>query len=1301
MSSSDSETVHGGRADGELLPQQVLGPYQIQRKIGSGGMGVVYLAMDLRLKRQVALKILPPDKALNPILVKRFRSEAEKVAQLRHENIVSIYDTGDVQGYSYMAMEYIEGTDVQKLLDVRKRIPIRRSLDIVKQVTRALAHANAISIVHRDIKPANLLIKRDGTVKLTDMGLARTMDDSPESGITRAGTTVGTIDYMSPEQARDSKSADTRSDIYSLGCTWYQMLAGEPPYPEGSLTNKLRAHAYGPIPDPRHLNPDVPEPIVAVVQRMMAKNPDDRYQTPDKLLDDLQNPNLLLEGVGQKLFAEIEAETPSNKGAKLPSPEVDDRPVVERGGRSQGAQNHVAKTGPQGKIEKTSRPNPVPGLGTVKSTSQRVLSRHERESEDAQGMTWRLMMGVAFVVVAGIAYLGVTAAWPKVQQYFFPAAGRDQSNPLEGRNAEHVAPRAPVPVAKPPETKTAAAAKPAEKPDPGKTPQTPMTTETPNATPAPVKAAPVAPGQPLLAQMESVPEWINKTLPTTGMRIHSVGPGASSEYRFPTVNAALNALPAEGGIVEIAGEGPFPVRPAEISQKYVVLRGAAGTRPLLQFLPAERDNNNALLTFTNGLFQVQGLDLVVQGAALKETSLTAFLSAHDSDFYLIDSSINLLGGASKTISAVRYQGIPKRESAGAQHGFLLAQRLMIRGENLSGLELGSPHAEVVVRECLVTLSDGDALRIVGKAGTREQALSVRILESTLSSRGNGFHLIAPENGASTPVGISLQNSILSSPASERSALLTAENWPKSLGSDETSGPLLGVYWAVKKSTISGWKSLLKMLPEDTLSTQSPEEWKKLWKQSATDEEIVSGNWPSAPDAFSPLQPVNVWGRETLAQFSKETGQGCNVGVFPSRPPSDWQHLAEYARRPTWEANLPVTGEPVSIDANRADAGRKLTERDWPDGTTFKISGSGLRTSSPLAIKNRKLRLIFEEGGEAPLILSPRSLDFRERSSNADQAFISVENGFVEIIGGKFTVSLSDRQHPDWFLKVDQGSFALKGTQFETPLTRESPLKGWIKWAGSPPPKETQSLISGCTIMGGGVLVDATLNRRSLIVRNSLLVSRDDVFLLQGSGRSGKIEPGCLDIERTTLAAGGAFYRTNWPISGQGKSLFVFADSCLYLPTLVDPQKPLLPVLMANSESNSLPRMSWRETHCGYASELSTYLSGWPVKEATLKTVDEWQKQWGAGSVQSALSKPGDIQFLETAGTKGLRIRPSQYQLKPQAPAASWGVGRLPIGADLKMLATEAPDSGTSDSTPMTPRTPAKSAPVKPQKSPGF
>ena len=269
-----------------------LGDYRIVREIGRGGMAIVYEALEDSTGLHVALKVLPRDQMQDELLVKRFKQETLAAQQLSHANIVSVLSSGEIDGFLYIAMEYVAGIDVLELARRKGVLPVKRSLDIVRQVAHALQHAHEKNIVHRDIKPSNLLIDRSGIVKLADMGLARSLTSSKKSGLTREGTTVGTVDYMSPEQTRDSHSADCRSDIYSLGATWYRMLSGQAMYPTGDILNRINAHATQPPPDPRVLNKDVPDGVVAIMHRMLEKNPDDRYQTAAELLHELKTANL-------------------------------------------------------------------------------------------------------------------------------------------------------------------------------------------------------------------------------------------------------------------------------------------------------------------------------------------------------------------------------------------------------------------------------------------------------------------------------------------------------------------------------------------------------------------------------------------------------------------------------------------------------------------------------------------------------------------------------------------------------------------------------------------------------------------------------------------------------------------------------------------------------------------------------------------------------------------------------------------------------------------------------------------------
>jgi serine/threonine-protein kinase len=268
-----AQQLMAGRSSGFKIDRYVL-----LEMIGQGGMGRVYLARDSRLNRRVALKILSPERVNNPRAIARFQREARVGAQLQHENLVRIYDADVANGRCYLVMEYIDGKTVGALIAEHGRIDPAMSARLARQVALGLEHAQQKGMIHRDVNPYNILVSREGVAKLADLGLA--IDLSEEIQVTRDGATVGTFDYISPEQARHSRSADTRSDIYSLGCTLYHMLSGQVPYPSPSLPEKLLGH-QAVEPEPlAMLASDLPEGLVKVVEKMMRKAPVERYATP-------------------------------------------------------------------------------------------------------------------------------------------------------------------------------------------------------------------------------------------------------------------------------------------------------------------------------------------------------------------------------------------------------------------------------------------------------------------------------------------------------------------------------------------------------------------------------------------------------------------------------------------------------------------------------------------------------------------------------------------------------------------------------------------------------------------------------------------------------------------------------------------------------------------------------------------------------------------------------------------------------------------------------------------------------------
>ena len=264
-----------------------LAHFEITSRLGAGGMGAVFKATDLELARDVALKILHPSSSQDASLIARFRNEARACAQLNHDNIARVFYAGSQDGLYFIAYEFASGQTIRDLIIERGRISIEDTVNYAIQVTLALNHIAAAGIVHRDIKPSNIMLTNSGRVKVVDLGLARRDTTDSIGDITVAGTTLGTFDYISPEQARDPRNADVRSDIYSLGCTMYHMLTGQPPYPEGTALQKLLDHQGKSPPDPCLMNPSVPQELSAIMRKMMSNNPNHRYGVPGLLLNDL------------------------------------------------------------------------------------------------------------------------------------------------------------------------------------------------------------------------------------------------------------------------------------------------------------------------------------------------------------------------------------------------------------------------------------------------------------------------------------------------------------------------------------------------------------------------------------------------------------------------------------------------------------------------------------------------------------------------------------------------------------------------------------------------------------------------------------------------------------------------------------------------------------------------------------------------------------------------------------------------------------------------------------------------------
>ncbi|MFW6107647.1 MAG: protein kinase domain-containing protein, partial [bacterium] len=294
-----------------------LGGFELVRKLGQGAVGVVFLARQTSMDRAVALKVLPKRLAKDKGFVERFLREARAAARLNHPNIVQAIDAGKSGGYFYFAMEYVDGEPLQEVLATTGALPEQWALEIARDVADGLDHAHQAGVLHRDVKPGNIMIGSDRRAKLTDLGLARELQQH-DAAITQAGAALGTPHYISPEQVRGERDLDGRTDVYSLGATLYHMLTGSTPFSGGTSAEVMAHHLTEPVPSPKKANSEVSYRAAEIVRRAMAKDPDARYPTAAALRDDISDLLVARAGAGP-VWAEADAEPAAPPEAAAPT----------------------------------------------------------------------------------------------------------------------------------------------------------------------------------------------------------------------------------------------------------------------------------------------------------------------------------------------------------------------------------------------------------------------------------------------------------------------------------------------------------------------------------------------------------------------------------------------------------------------------------------------------------------------------------------------------------------------------------------------------------------------------------------------------------------------------------------------------------------------------------------------------------------------------------------------------------------------------------------------------------------------
>jgi serine/threonine protein kinase len=1206
-----------------------IGKYEVLAHVATGGMGAIYRALDTESGRQVALKVLSPDMAAKPVVVQRFQLEARNAAKLRHENIVAHYDYGEVNGTYYLAQEFVEGVDLHDYVSQRGRLGPDEAREIIIQAARALDHAYQKGIVHRDIKPSNLLIAQQGNrpvVKLTDMGLAREIEDQ-DFRLTRAGTTVGTLDYMAPEQARDSRAADSRSDIYSLGCTFYFALAGHPPFPKGTIAEKLTAHAEVEPPDIRLENPAVGPGLAALLERMLAKRPEDRFQTPAELLAALADP----EAWAHEFFKEpglvpLDEEAPAVP--QITAPAGPERPVSEKKpARPALLKSPFGATG-------ASRTPPRPG----------TRSRRQRPRRSSRRRRWWPWI----VAPAGV---GAALAMALLMWGGDRFSGRDNASrsgerqSLEQHSGGLRPPLGGVSLPLRGLTPSATNRQFAERQPSKAGGPTPRLFQPVYPTPFGPTAAEVrkefeGPLATLSADMGDVPIFRVSRLP-------GGGPNA-----FPSLAAAAAKAPAGGkAIIEIHDNGPFfePALPDLVGCR-LLIRAGKGYRPLLAWdTGAVAAANKStppthLLALEKGSLVLEDLDVVVKWTGPSANRPAALFCIKDGDLIARRCTFSVAGKHSHGVAVAWLEGTSACR-ARLSHCYA-------RGGNLVLLHLQSPGGDVLIDDCLAA---GGVRPLCAVRGVEEAPATLRWVRSILVCGRTLLHVRpAEETQQRLALKVFCADSLLAQadPAAEGAMVKLA----KGTAADR-------VRWKAINSVYAGWKLLLASAGRNIPATALETDWWALQGYSEGDRALLAP-WPAvypaepedaAPAVFNPSgSPAH------FAALTSPGLLGCNLAALPAGRP---QWLALTWDRPALLLPPLPLGEAPSVPdsadglyhgealklSKAFDLGRHLQSRlvcvrPAPQ-IVLHLEGSGEVPTSPIHLKGCSLVLAVGAArlGKEPLTLVPAP-------GSADQeALIQVDGGNLEIIGAHLIFpEKRARAAPRHLIRVRGGKLRLFGCHLRGLLSGGGTYQGLIDLAG---PKAACAISDSVLASSGSVL--SLHGGGQLRLHQSLALAADDLLVLDLADAASRSSILCA-LEHATLAG----RRNLIDVQGaSGPTITVRAEGNVFLAPFEASGPSTL--LRCNRALVTQGRLLWQGANNGFDRRFHSYLTVAGEPPASPQPFATWLRLWGTPGERDPL-------LLELPKTP-FRLSPLRLRQLALPRTARLRPGQAPPGADFARL----------------------------------
>lgn len=878
--------------------QQIsLGHFEIEKRIGQGGMGAVFKALDTELKRIVALKVLSPQQTYDASSVKRFRNEARAAAQLDHDRIARVYSIDQDQGLTFIAFEYVEGWNVRELINRSGRLSIADAVNYTLQIAGALQYTAASGVFHRDIKPSNIIIMPDGRAKLVDWGLARQESPGAEGqpDLTVSGTTLGTFDYISPEQAKDPRQVDARSDLYSLGCTLYHMVTGEAPYATGTVLQKLLDHQSEAVPNPREIRPEIPQPVAQVIMKLMASKPEKRYQSPAELIRDLL-----------PIASELGLQ-----------PTQIDRLIWNR---SDAQSSSTA-------------------LAWNRSTWAKIAGL--------------ILCSVFLVEVVMQVLIRQFFPTPTIDLETIALQSPAQNSAVVSRNDSATATNSPPAIIETSINENINA--PEIQPDNVLEAVPPMTFDlqgTPPITPVPLQDAMQAtnrtasPGVGVNLSNEILETWTGPSISGAGVDPATLrssetttSPGTlgtqarpflvhfadgSTIKRYETLSAAL-AEAATGSIIELQYNGSWdtPLRwegAIRLIDQQLTIRGAPGYSPTLHFMPEKfgNDYESQFLYVRGGSLDLVNLNLIMQIPAGLMAPEAALINAVNCEaLRLKDVTMTMIGTSLPTASAIRWSlseadrmSYLEQEQATPQ---IELEQVVVRGSGDLFVSDSPVPANLELDNCLIAITGTTIVQIAQEENTIPTDLLKVSMQHVTSINGNGLlNQIVTEvsPGLPMPVQVTARNNIFSS-LNPASSLLIA-NADSSVTPNEF---LQNFLWLGERNFFDRYEDFVDyqtlLATSATFTPWTYEDW-LMANRSGSYERFSQSR--IVLDDLSGLpfhrQPISIYQLDLLDEFdnparasaSDDRNAGADLQMLPQLPGTDELKLTQPTTQPTSSLN---------------------------------------------------------------------------------------------------------------------------------------------------------------------------------------------------------------------------------------------------------------------------------------------------------------------------------------------------------------------------------------------------------------